>query len=347
MNEDHSENRITMRELAKAAGVSVGTVSRALRGDNRISKTTRKAINLKAKQLGYVPHPALGAVMRQVRQRGVRHGESVALLYGRDHVPGPHTNHGQFLRGCGDRLRELGYGIERMPIGTGGYGSGELTRVLLARGIRSCVVMPVPHAVQKSELPDPDKFAFVGTRLLAPDAVMHRVSPNHLWAAQMVMKKITAAGHRKIGLLLHEDVDERTGHAVLSGAAGFPIYSGIPVDLKVRRVSEQIEANELVAWVRTEKLTALFVSFPVGGSLREAGLRVPEELSLVHLDAASRHPDNLHYSGNDQNAIQVGSAAADLVSSLMIRNEVGAPHYPKMIYIEGRWRQGETLRPPP
>ena len=46
---------VTSRDVARLAGVSQPTVSRALRGDGRIAETTRIRIEAAAAQLGYVP----------------------------------------------------------------------------------------------------------------------------------------------------------------------------------------------------------------------------------------------------------------------------------------------------
>ena len=47
--------RVTMADVARAAGVNKGTVSRALRGDRRISNETRERIWRIARDLGYEP----------------------------------------------------------------------------------------------------------------------------------------------------------------------------------------------------------------------------------------------------------------------------------------------------
>lgn len=53
-----SRPTINMIDVARAAGVSVGTVSRALSGNKGVSEHTRKRIQLVADELGYVVSPA-------------------------------------------------------------------------------------------------------------------------------------------------------------------------------------------------------------------------------------------------------------------------------------------------
>jgi LacI family transcriptional regulator len=52
--------RVTLRDIAKAAGVSHVTVSLALRNQAQIPTATRNRIRSLADKMGYVPDPALG-----------------------------------------------------------------------------------------------------------------------------------------------------------------------------------------------------------------------------------------------------------------------------------------------
>ena len=61
---------ITIRELAEACGVSIGTVSKALRKSERISKETIEKIEKKAAELGYVGSQAARALSSKRRVIG-------------------------------------------------------------------------------------------------------------------------------------------------------------------------------------------------------------------------------------------------------------------------------------
>ncbi len=50
------EKKVTIREVAKEAGVAISTVSNALNGSNLVKDETKKKINEVARQLGYVPN---------------------------------------------------------------------------------------------------------------------------------------------------------------------------------------------------------------------------------------------------------------------------------------------------
>src|SRR5688572_28096488 len=53
----HNTNQIiTIADVAKAAGVSIPTVSRILNNKEYVAEETRERVNQTIKQLGYVPH---------------------------------------------------------------------------------------------------------------------------------------------------------------------------------------------------------------------------------------------------------------------------------------------------
>ena len=64
--------RVTLRDIAQAAGVHYSTVSIALRDHPRISAPVRRKIKAIAQRMGYTPDPALAALnaYRKTKQIG-------------------------------------------------------------------------------------------------------------------------------------------------------------------------------------------------------------------------------------------------------------------------------------
>src|SRR3954468_17783979 len=60
-----SEERVTIRQLAKDSGVSIGTVSRALNGYADVNAETRERIMRLARELDYTPAPAARGLKTQ------------------------------------------------------------------------------------------------------------------------------------------------------------------------------------------------------------------------------------------------------------------------------------------
>jgi len=53
-----TQRRVSIKDVAREAGVSVTTVSHALNGKGRLSETTRDHVQEVADRLGYRPNPA-------------------------------------------------------------------------------------------------------------------------------------------------------------------------------------------------------------------------------------------------------------------------------------------------
>ena len=49
---------VSIKDIAKACGVSVATVSKALNGHNDISQATKEKVREAARQMGYMPNSA-------------------------------------------------------------------------------------------------------------------------------------------------------------------------------------------------------------------------------------------------------------------------------------------------
>ena len=75
----------SMQDVARAAGVSLMTVSRALRNAPKVSEATRERVLVCAQKLGYTTDPNLSRMMHAVRGRKrPRSHATIAVV--RDHV---------------------------------------------------------------------------------------------------------------------------------------------------------------------------------------------------------------------------------------------------------------------
>ena len=134
---------VPMSQVAKEAGVSVMTVSRALRSSPLVARDTKERVLATAKRLGYRPNPFVNALMEQVRRRrsfGAR-AETMAFL-----LPQPPAVAAQMsykrplLDGLAARASQHGYGVDHFQYTLDPSGARRLAGILLARGIRGVVI---------------------------------------------------------------------------------------------------------------------------------------------------------------------------------------------------------------
>lgn len=337
------------REVARAAGVSSATVSRALRGDPRISEETRAVVGEAARSLGYAPSPLVAALMHQVRQGNVDGGARIGLLMDGRSRSIYQQEGGNFwlnLEGCRERLAELGYAGEVFFLPEDGESPGCLTRILLARGIHGAVLLPSRWPIRSEQLPKRASFAMATVAFTAPEAAISRASVHHMRDSEQAMTRLRALGHRRIGLTLQRGGDERTGHGWLAGATAFAHYADVAGPTPVLLVGDGGDQGEVPRWIARHRLSAVVTSYDILDLLEGVGLRVPQDVSVAHLDAPA--PDGRtppQYAGIVQEAREVGRIAAEIVAGQLTRHERGAPDHPRMVYIEGAWQDGPSAGP--
>src|SRR3712207_4071542 len=100
------EERVTIRELARLSGVSVGTVSRALNGYADVSPATRAKVLQLAEELDYTPSATARTL---VTQRS--HVVGVFLDTGEGHPDLQHPFFHEVLVGLKDALGAAGFDL--------------------------------------------------------------------------------------------------------------------------------------------------------------------------------------------------------------------------------------------
>ena len=336
----------SMEALAAAAGVAASTVSRALRGDPRISAATRKHICELADKLGYRPNPLVSALMAQLR-----HGHppaarcnlawldffSDADAWRRDPV------HQAFYTGVCARAGAVGYAISRIPAFD--RPPDRLARLLRSRGIRGVLLPNFDEGRGiATDIPLPlDEFTFVcvGTRFEQPS--LHYASDDQYESGRLAVQKLWAHGYRRIGYFGEPRVEQIVNgrffagyHATLSSELG-----GTPFPPLLTK-----DHTEAIAWLREVRLDAIVTaSRRLLAVLRAKRVRVPEDVGLAHLnvdDVEGAAPGDV--AGVRQDNAGVGANAVELLVSLLNHNELGVPVHPRGVQVHGTWVEGATVR---
>lgn len=94
----HAANAATIRDVAREAGVGIGTVSRVLNGGDQVKLETRERVMLAIRQLGFRPNA-------QARRIHRRRAEIVCFLLSNRKFP--NSFHARILQGVEDCAREL------------------------------------------------------------------------------------------------------------------------------------------------------------------------------------------------------------------------------------------------
>lgn len=297
---DKTKRRVTIRELAQAAGVSIGTVSRALKGQPGLSEQTRADVIRVAHELNYdVSHLQTGKPRR------------ILFLYNRS-IGSLATN--QFysivLHGAEAACREAGVLLSLMSVAPGDDVAAQVRRhesdALLAAGYIDSETMA---AIRQCDLP-----------LVLVDHFMvgvHCVNDDNLHGAWLATRHLLEGGSRRpaaiFGPLSHHSVALRAKgfHKALFEAKRLHDpdldvtldmalqYSEAGQDAMRRLLALPKRPDAVFAYNDETALNAIEVC-------TAAGLRVPEDIRVIGYDdiaAASRSKPTLSTVRVDKEAL--------------------------------------------
>lgn len=343
----HAPTFITLQTIADRAKVSATTVSLALRNHPKISAATRARVSALARELGYRANPLISAHMsylRTLRPRAT--GQCLAFVCNRplaELQADTRTPIYKYYLGARARAHELGFELEPFNLFDHGMSGRRLSQILVARGIVGVVIAPLSEGGGRSDVTlDWDEFALVTIEHTFVSPRLHNVCHDEFSTIGRLIQRLLDAGFARIGIAMAARMDEHANHFWL---AGYQTYQALsPAARRIPHfITPHWERGKFLAWHRRWKPDAIItISHDAVNWLREAGVRVPEDVSCATLYWKKERP---FLSGYYQNHELMAAAAIDLLATQLNRNERGVPASEKTVLIQGDWHEGETLRP--
>lgn len=282
---DNKNYRVTLKDVARASGLSLATVSNALAGRSSVKDETREKLLRVAEDLGY---------RSSSLARSLRTGKTGSIGFLIADITAPYYT--EVIRGAEDVLLENGYFL---LIGNSDYEAAR-ERSYINHYIDQQVegIFLVPHSlysesvalVRETGIPLillNRKHDSISNDLVGVDYQdLTHTALNYLWEL----------GHRKIGVLVAAS-DSSVTRDRLASIASFIRHKGVSPETIVTQsfgYHTTVEGGrqavgELLAQHRN--ITAVFaqdnVAVGVLTGLAEMGLRVPEDVSVIGLDGLS------------------------------------------------------------
>ena len=340
-------NSATLKDIARAAGVSIMTVSRVLRGAPKVSTEKRELVLREAKRLDYQPDPHLARMMQAVRGKKETRVRAVIAVI-REHVPqdGLLSPSYQYvpIEDIRRRAQGHGYAVEEFYLGKDGLSPKKLQRILHARGIEGVIVSPQSMALPCSKL-DYAPFAAVmfGNAMSTP--ALHMCAGNMTLGIHMAAEQLAARGYKRIGVAVTKWIVNRSQFGYSGGL--FHWQHGLAVEDRVplllfpsNDISKGFEA--FAKWMREHEPDAL-ITFDthVPGWLKRLGLSFPQDIGFVVHDWTPKMTD---FAGIYQQRDHLAAAAVDLIVTQLSQHEHGVPAVPRQIMIPPKWIEGSSVR---
>ena len=318
MSHEGRQGNVTIRDVARAANVSISTVSHVLSGKRPTSGQTRHRVEAVIERLGYRPN-------RVAQSLVWRRPFALGLII--PDITNPYFP--AFAHGAEDRVRDRGY---TLVLGNSEYDpSRELSYLELVRSQQLAGAIYCLGDEMSPIVPELHKAVEEGLSVVlihSPLANLPTVCADNRQGGRLAAEHLLDLGHRAIGVVSALPLDEgmadrEAGFLDALRDAGLAVdRAGVPVTYG----NHQIEGGRLAMQELLEhspSLTAVFVlnDLMALGALeaaRSSGRRIPEDVSIVGFDdipfAALANPP---LTTVGQPIRQLGEQAADLLLNVI------------------------------
>ncbi len=342
--------RVTLADVGHYCGYHGTTVGLALRNHPGIPEETRLKIRAAADALGYVPDPAMRALV--AHRHGLSKGKgysTIAVISDRSKADGWRSARDvghEYYTGMCRRAKELGYKLEEYSIGQDHGLQHRVDQILNARGISTVIVAP------QANLDSPLDFKWeaysavaLGYSLISPP--LPRVTHQHRDGTQRSVLELMKLGYRRIAFLNPYEYEVRVGYGYSAGFFGtVNLHSDVVSSCSlVPKDNSNLARPETVDWLKKNRPQAVISSQAhLLDFLRSNGVRIPEEMGYVRLGVEIEKDPKEQVSGIYENSPLIGMEAVDLVARMQAIHLRGVPSVRQVHLVQGKWIPGTTVK---
>lgn len=330
--------RVSIRDLARMAGVSPATVSLALRDSDEVSAATRARVQALAREHDYRSHPALSMVMGQV-SRGIRlHDEEIIALI-RSGIEADEKAPGQreLLAGASEEAHRLGYRLETFWAGYKAANSRALARVLYHRGIRGVIwsTMPSPHP--PIDFPW-ERFVPIACSLSPLVPRLPTVTTHHVNSMATALRELTTLGARRIGFLGWYSEDFRQNFGWSNGVHLYKLRGGTATVIPLL-TPEDPDWSAIRTWIASERIDTLVAT----QGMIDGATSIAPDLPAASLDIPTSELGRL--GGLYQDTARIGRHTVRSLALRLVHGITGLPEESFSVLTEATFVDGPSLHP--
>ena len=308
----------TINDVAKLAGVSAMTVSRVINNSGYIGRETRSRVEAAIAELAYVPN----AVGRQLRSKQTK---MLALVL--SDIMNPFFT--TIARGVEDVARARGFSVMFCNTDESEAEEAQYLLMLVQRQVDGVLLVPASTSGKPLRLLSSHHMPVVVLDRRIQSRQIDSVRSDSEAGAYTLTQHLIGLGHRRIAML----TGRRSVSTSIDRVAGYcraMFDAGIELDDDLVRYGEynygeynQVDGNRMAQEVVAldPRPTAIFaannfIAFGAMRGLRGAGLRVPEDVSIVAFDDLPvAWLSDPFMTVVDQPAYEIGRRAAELLLS--------------------------------
>ncbi|MEV4681597.1 LacI family DNA-binding transcriptional regulator [Streptomyces kurssanovii] len=273
---------VGIKDIARAAGVSVGTVSNVINRPTTVSAPTRARVEAEISRLGYVRSES-------ARQLRAGHSRMMGLLV----LDMGNPFFADIARGAQQAARGSGLGVMICDSAQSPADEAEYLALFAEQRVRGVLVTPADATGGTIRTFRRHKIPFVLVDRVAEGNAECSVSVDDVTGGALAVRHLVESGHRSLAYVsgppgLSQIRDRRTGALQALAEAGLPpgAMRELPTDRLDVAAGRDAGARLLGM---TDRPTAVFcandlLALGVLQAVFAAGVRVPEDLAIVGYD---------------------------------------------------------------
>ena len=276
---------VSIKEVAKLAGVSIATVSRCVNNPEKVTGKTRLKVQTAIQQTGYAPNTLA---------QSFRSGRTNLIMVVLPTIGDPFFS--RVMRGIRQAAKTRGYSvvIEETQFNT--MTADEIGAMMVSRQTDGIILLASlsPFGTEVLSAQNNRRIPIVvGCETIAPElSKFPSVHIDNLSAARDATNLLLSHGHTSIAMLVGPDSslltrDRELGFRAAMSEASLPVDDDWVLDGQLTIAGARIATRALVA--TDKRPTAIFCAndeMAIGciHEVKVAGLRVPEDISVMGFD---------------------------------------------------------------
>ena len=245
-----------------------------------------------------------------------------------------------YWQGATERANQLGFRLDEFAVGK--VTPERLDGMLKARGIQGILLAPYRPAMDDALMRFPFKdYATVRFGRSTDKPYADSITSDQISNAELAFEQMLARGYQRIGLVGSLSATRPYGagffwaqelHATLEKIPELNFSEGESMGPK--------QLERFAAWFKKEQPEAILTDKPeLYDWLIKLDYRIPEDIALATLTI---HDTPIN-AGIDQNPMQIGRMATQLLTSHLYAMTKGLPELPCQTLVPGTWIDGDML----
>ncbi len=331
-----------LAQIARQTGVSMATVSLALRDKGRMSQETRDKVKAAAEALNYHVHPLLSRAFSIARRsNAIQYRETLAFLI--EYPMDPNRFYQQSLFDAArESASKLGYLLEPFLITDEPSDQIRVSHILRARGIRGLIIVPRLSFAHPRLHFEWEHFAAVQIyRTIWNPPNLHYIASTDYEKVLEAMHLLKKVGYKRIGMAIEPPQNNLQRGTFV--AAYLVLQAKVPVSQRIPPLLSYGPWNEATfrKWMARYNPDVLYVhQHPVIFSwIKKLGLSIPEDISVF-----CENVQEPHLSGLRRDYVGMGQSAVEMISILLGNDTLGLPGNPRSWHVDEFWQVGASLK---